>query len=99
MTCSRLDQCNLIITITDTAWHGSRYYLSIKSHLLLSAGDIHTLRSTIRTVSPHPSRAAAAYILIITIVVIKYPQDTDDLFQTLKVTSVSKDTSFFSFFV
>jgi len=46
-------------TITDTACHDSRYYLSIKSHPPLSAGDIRTLRSTIRTVSLHPSRAAA----------------------------------------
>ena len=60
MTCSRLDQCNNLMADTARQCHGSRYYLSIKSHRSLSAGDTGTLRSTIRTAAPHPSGAAAA---------------------------------------
>ena len=48
------------LIITYIAQQGRRYYLSIKSHPRLSASNSVTLGSSIRIVSPQPSRASAA---------------------------------------
>ena len=60
MTCSCLDQRNLI-SPSPTPHATAVAIICRLSHIpLLSAGDTRTFRSTIRTVSPHPGRAAVA---------------------------------------